>query len=196
MKHIPNILSIIRILLVGVFAYTIFCVNPVVAMIVFVIAGATDVVDGYLARRYNWITDLGKILDPVADKLMQCTAMICLYLKDLIPVWFMIPFFVKEILTIVSGFLVIKKRNFVVVSKWYGKLTVCLFYAAIVLSVFMADTLKANPTLNILVFAPAVIGAVFSFIAYFTYYAKITCATPKEETKEEKTETADAAENI
>ncbi|MBO5682867.1 MAG: CDP-alcohol phosphatidyltransferase family protein, partial [Clostridia bacterium] len=81
-------MSIIRILLVGVFAYTIFCVNPIVAMIVFLIAGATDVVDGYLARRYNWITDLGKILDPVADKLMQCTAMICLYLKDLIPVWF------------------------------------------------------------------------------------------------------------
>lgn len=196
MKHIPNILSIIRILLVGVFAYTIFCVNPIVAMIVFLIAGATDVVDGYLARRYNWITDLGKILDPVADKLMQCTAMICLYLKDLIPVWFMIPFFVKEILTIVSGFLVIKKRNFVVVSKWYGKLTVCLFYAAIVLSVFMADILKANPMLNVIVFAPAVIGAVLSFIAYVTYYARLTCPNPKEETKEEKAETADAAENI
>ncbi|MBO5682545.1 MAG: hypothetical protein J6S10_01060, partial [Clostridia bacterium] len=115
---------------------------------------------------------------------------------DLIPVWFMIPFFVKEILTIVSGFLVIKKRNFVVVSKWYGKLTVCLFYAAIVLSVFMADILRANPMLNVFVFAPAVIGAVLSFIAYVTYYARLTCPTPEEETKEEKTETADAAENI
>ncbi len=196
LKHIPNVLSVIRILLVGVFVYTIFCVSPFVAMIVFLTAGATDVVDGYLARRYNWITDLGKILDPVADKLMQCTAMICLYIKDLIPIWFMIPFFVKEIITLVTGFLVIQKRKVVVVSKWYGKMTVCLFYAAIVLSVFMADMLRDNFTLTVLVFTPAVAGAVFSLIAYFRHYAGLRHDPSKEEINEEKAETADAAENI
>ena len=54
LKNIPNILSVIRILLVGVFVYTFFCVDAYLSMAVFLLAGATDVVDGYLARRNNW----------------------------------------------------------------------------------------------------------------------------------------------
>ena len=139
LKHIPNILCIIRILLVFVFIYLAFNDMLYAALIVFFVAGATDVVDGYLARRNNWITDLGKILDPFADKLMQCTVLISLYIKNLIPLWFVIPFFAKELFTLLIGFVVIKKRSVVVVSKWYGKLTVCLFYLTIVISVIFAE---------------------------------------------------------
>ena len=97
LKNIPNILSIIRILLIFVFVYTFFALdNLYVALIVFLVAGATDVVDGFLARRYNWITTLGKILDPVADKMMQFAALICLLIKGLIPWWFAAIFFAKE----------------------------------------------------------------------------------------------------
>ena len=79
LKNIPNILSTIRILLVFVFVFLLFGLNsPVGALIVFLVAGATDVIDGFLARRFNWITNLGKILDPLADKLMQCTVLVCL----------------------------------------------------------------------------------------------------------------------
>ena len=70
LKNIPNILSIIRICLVGVFVALFFTGNEIAALIVFLTAGATDVIDGYLARKNNWITNLGKILDPVADKLI------------------------------------------------------------------------------------------------------------------------------
>ena len=125
LKHIPNILSVIRILLVFVFLYVLFALgNIYVALIVFLIAGATDMVDGYLARRNNWITNLGKILDPVADKLMQCTVLVSLCIKDIVPLWFVIPFFAKEIFTIVIGFIVIRRRSVNVVSKWYGKFAV------------------------------------------------------------------------
>ena len=93
LKNIPNILSVIRIMLVAVFVYSAFCISDKVALVVFLIAGATDVLDGYLARRNNWITDLGKILDPFADKLMQCTVLVSLYIKRYIPIWFVIPFF-------------------------------------------------------------------------------------------------------
>ena len=85
LKHIPNVLSVIRILLVFVFVYLVFAGdNLFAAVIVFLVAGATDVVDGFLARKYNWITNLGKLLDPFADKLMQCTVLVCLCLKKII----------------------------------------------------------------------------------------------------------------
>ena len=169
LKNIPNILSIIRIILVAVFVYTAFCVSEKVALIVFLLAGATDVVDGYLARRNNWITDLGKILDPFADKLMQCTVLISLYIKKLIPLWFVIPFFAKELFTLLIGFVVIKKRSVVVVSKWYGKLTVCLFYLTIVVSVIFAEHI--NGVLTFVVFLPAIIAAIATLIAYIKHYA-------------------------
>ena len=87
LKNIPNILSCIRILLVFVFLFVFFVVDNIyLALLIFLIAGATDVIDGYLARRNNWITNLGKILDPVADKLMQCTVLLSLLIKGLVPV--------------------------------------------------------------------------------------------------------------
>lgn len=196
LKYIPNILSIIRICLVGVFVYTMFFVNAYVAMFVFLLAGATDVVDGYLARRNNWITDLGKILDPVADKLMQCTVLVSLYIKDIIPLWFVIPFFAKEITTLVTGFLVLRKRSVVVVSKWYGKMAVCLFYATIVLSVILEDVLRDNLPLTIVVFTPAVVCAIFALSAYFRHYAGLRNKNSINETLEEKDGMEDAAEKI
>ena len=196
LKHIPNILSVIRIMLVGVFIYTMFFVNAYVAMVVFLIAGATDVLDGFLARRYNWITNLGKILDPVADKLMQCTVLVSLYIKNIIPLWFVIPFFIKEITTLVTGFLVLRKRSIVVVSKWYGKMTVCIFYATIVLSVFIEDVLRDNLPLTIVVFLPAVICAILTLSAYFNHYAGLRNENQKNETIEESADTVDAAEKI
>ena len=99
LKNIPNILSIIRIILVFVFVAVFFVADsPVWALIIFLTAGATDVVDGYLARRFNWITNLGKILDPFADKFMQCTALVCLCIKNFVPLWFVIVFFAKVLL--------------------------------------------------------------------------------------------------
>ena len=86
-KYIPNILSVLRILMAIAFAL-VFILWPdrfYVAVIIFVVAGATDVLDGILARRFGWITNAGKILDPLADKLMQLTALVCLHFSGLIP---------------------------------------------------------------------------------------------------------------
>ena len=170
-KNIPNILSVIRILLVFVFIGLFWSGHIYAALITFLLAGATDVLDGCLARRNNWVTNLGKILDPFADKLMQCTVLICLWLKDIIPIWFVIPFFAKEIFTLTIGAVVIKRRSVAVVSKWYGKLTVCLFYATIVASVVFKDFFAAHTVFGILIFIPAVVFAIFSVIAYVKHYA-------------------------
>lgn len=173
-KYIPNVLSIIRILLVFVFLYFTFAAKNIkIALLVFLIAGATDVVDGYLARRNNWISNLGKILDPFADKFMQCTVLVSLCILDIIPLWFVIPFFFKEIFTLVIGLVVIKKRSVVIVSKWYGKTAVCVFYATIALSVMLEDFLAANLWAKILLFTPAIIIALGALAAYIKHYSSL-----------------------
>lgn len=172
LKYIPNILSIIRILLVFVFIFVFFALeNTVAAIIIFLVAGATDVIDGILARRNNWITNIGKVLDPVADKFMQFTVLISLYIKSIIPIWFVIPFFLKDLGTLVMGAIVIRRRSVAVVSKWYGKLAVCLFYATIVVSVMLEEFLTEHTVISLLIFAPAIICAIASFVAYIKHYA-------------------------
>ena len=174
LKDIPNILSIIRIFLVFVFVFVFFVLNsPIWALVVFLVAGATDVVDGYLARRFNWISNLGKILDPFADKLMQCTALVCLCIRSYVPLWFVLVFFAKEMATLIIGLLVIKRRSVVVVSKWYGKTAVCLFYLAIFLCVVFRSFLEQNPLISILMFAVVAIFAVFAFVGYIKHYSSL-----------------------
>lgn len=171
-KNIPNILSVIRILLVFVFVWVLFVYdNVMLALLIFLIAGATDVVDGYLARRNNWITNLGKILDPFADKLMQCTVLVSLWIKDIVPLWFVVPFFAKEIFTLIIGAVVIKRRSVNVVSKWYGKCAVCIFYATIAISVIFKDFLAEHTLVSVFIFIPAVVFALAALVAYVKHYA-------------------------
>lgn len=180
LKYIPNILSVIRILLIFVFVYTFFtCDNLYVALIVFLVAGATDIIDGFLARRFNWITKLGKLLDPLADKMMQCAALICLWIKNLIPWWFAVPFFIKEGAILLLGLIVIKRRDVAVVSKWYGKFAVCLFYATVAASIVFESFLAEHTLIATLMFIPAIVCAIAALIAYIKHYAYLKKEAPQ-----------------
>ena len=177
MKNIPNILSIIRICLVFVFvALFLSPISKIWSLVVFLTAGATDVVDGVLARKNNWITDLGKILDPFADKLMQCTVLVCLCIEDVVPLYFLLICFAKELATLIIGFIVIKRRSVVVVSKWYGKTSVCLFYATIFIAVILryVCNFNLNNWQQLLLFSPAAVMSVFAFCAYIRFYSKLS----------------------
>ncbi len=178
LKCIPNVLSVVRICLVFVFITLFFSEHIYSALFVFLLAGATDVVDGYLARRNNWITNLGKILDPLADKLMQFTVLICLGIKGFVPIWFIIPFFLKDFVSLLLGLIVIKRRSVTIVSKWYGKLTVCLFYLTIFISIVCKEYFAAHTLMGVLLYLPAVVFAVASFIAYVKHYAYLKHEAP------------------
>lgn len=128
-KDVPNLLSMIRILLVPVFVYFYLSEYFYAAVITFVLAGITDVVDGYIARKFNFISNLGKILDPFADKLMQFVAFICLAATSVVPVWMPIVYFVKELGTLIGALFVFRKVKIVVKSRIFGKLATFFVFA-------------------------------------------------------------------
>ena len=186
LKWIPNLLCIVRIALVFVFIYLSLQENDVMlygALGVFLFAGATDVLDGFLARKYNWISDTGKILDPVADKLMQCTALVILSKRGILPIWFSLVFILKEVVTLAMGFLVIKRRNVVVVSRWYGKAAVCIFYSTVAFSIILRSYLEENIIMHAVLFVPAAGFAVCAFVAYIMHYY-VSLKSPKNADRE------------
>lgn len=146
MRHIPNILSVLRIIMVGVFAYLFAIGRPLAALSVYVLAFLTDILDGYLARRNNWITNLGKLLDPFADKLLIVVALICIYLgkrQSAFLVLFILSA-VKELLMVLGG-AVMLRRNIVVYADWFGKIAAGMFGAGIILALLSFSFPQMSP---------------------------------------------------
>ncbi len=181
--YIPNILSCLRLALVGAFIF-VFCASGHeyknhIALFIFLFAGLTDVIDGFLARRFGWVTTLGKILDPLADKLMQCTVLICLASAKMIGVWFIIPYILKELLMLFGGLFVIKKKKIVAVSNVFGKFAVVLFYAVIFFVLLLSNG-TIEPWVNI----TCAISLGFTVIAFTAYALEYFVIRPKKELTE------------
>ncbi len=169
-KYIPNILSVFRILLSPAFAAIFMWYYPShiwLAGVIFAVAGATDVLDGILARKYGWITQSGKILDPIADKLMQCTALLCMVLRGILPVWLLFIILAKELCMASGAIILFKRSREVGVSKNYGKAyTVVFYFVVIMLLVFDGSDLILTYVLCIPV---AIIGICVTVMYYMNY---------------------------
>ena len=188
MKHIPNILSSLRIVMVGVFAW-LFCSaypdHPMRywwALGVFVLAFLTDVLDGFLARTFNWVTPVGKLLDPFADKLMAITALVVILIAkaqqhDLFWIYFALVILVavKEILMMIGGLIMLRQRK-VAYSDWYGKTATGLFAIGMVLTLLSFTIPQIEPW-NIMVLS-ASIG--LSYVA-MAHYARTQMFSPRED---------------
>lgn len=173
-KHVPNILTIIRFLLIPVIILFAFQDNYVVTIIVLTISGLTDILDGYIARKFNFITDFGKLMDPLADKATQIALLGTLTIQKIIPLWIIVIVIIKEFL-MVSGASFLYGKELVVSSKWYGKLATVLFYIAIVCSLFTQYwngtliNIYNLPTIHkfhTYIYYLAVLSTVFSLIMY------------------------------
>ena len=133
LKHVPNILSVCRILLIPVIVISVSMNNYLLALIIFTISSLTDIIDGYIARNYDAVTNVGKLLDPLADKLTQLTIVGSLVSNNVISGWILIVLLVKELIMI-SGAAFLYGKSVVVYSRWYGKLATVLLYLSIVVS--------------------------------------------------------------
>jgi len=188
MRHIPNILTVIRLLFVPLFVVLFFAVSPLVALPISWLAAITDVLDGYLARRNNWISRFGQMLDPVADKLMQGALLFALLFSGLLWWPLAIPFVLKEVAQGVLGSLMLRRRSVVVVSRWYGKVALTLFHLAVNFTVVFSILLQPMPfgmklTIGLLWLA-ALSLMIFAFISYLVCYSRMAAEIKKEWRKE------------
>lgn len=164
MRHIPNILSSVRLILVGVFAFLFAKAEYLHCLIVFTAAFITDLLDGYLARKHNWITDVGKVLDPLADKLMVLTALTCFYIKGWLPLWMLVAVVVKEMIMIIGGYIMLKK-DIVVYADWFGKLAGGGFNLGVGLTL-AKEFLPWIGMGNLIVFAASIVLAIIALVHY------------------------------
>lgn len=142
---IPNILSLVRIMLIPVFIYIYFnnelSYNHLWAAAIVLLSGATDSLDGIIARRFNMITDLGKLLDPFADKLTQLAIIICLIYTWPGMLIVVSVFVIKELTLLACSILLFRIGKVMDGALWYGKVSTLVFYAC-------ALILVALPTMN------------------------------------------------
>ncbi len=169
---LPNILCYFRILMVPLFLYIYFTASEpgdyYLATGVVMVSGLTDFLDGQIARRCNMITDLGKIIDPVADKLMQLAMLVALTIRIKYMYLLVIYLLIKESATAATGFFVLRcKQRRLNGAKWYGKVCTTLLYISMLVLVAFPD-LDINIQ-NILLIVCAA-GLTLAFVMYMRLY--------------------------
>mgnify|MGYP005760305551 CR=1 FL=1 len=170
----PNKLTLLRVIMIPFFV--VFMLADLgswskwAALIVFVVASMTDWLDGYLARRDHLVTDFGKFMDPLADKLLVCSALICLTDMDRIPSWVVIVIIGREF--IISGFRLIASDNGVVIAaNYWGKAkTVCQMIMTIVL---IADLGSSVYLLEQVLIYASLLLTVISLVTYLWQNRKV-----------------------
>jgi len=138
---IPNVLTMIRLILVPVFVVLFLRGHKMASLAVFVAASLTDMLDGYLARKLHQITDFGKLFDPLADKLMVLSAMVCQGIAGVFPWSAIIIVACKELLMVLGGLFMLN-RDVVVYSNYVGKTAQVCFIISLILA-FFHDKLAA-----------------------------------------------------
>lgn len=147
---LPNILSLFRLMLIPL-----FCVvyvrhnNYELAAVILFVSGLSDVVDGFVARRFNMVSDVGKVLDPIADKLTQLAVLGCLisrFRRMIVPC---VLLGAKELATGVAGLIAVKKTGIVCSAEWHGKLTTLLLYTMMAMHILWHNIPQAASELAI-----------------------------------------------
>lgn len=165
LKLVPNYLTVFRLFVVPIIFSLILLDYYLSAFIFFVIASLTDILDGRIARKYDLITDWGKLMDPLADKITQISTLSALIIKGIIPFWILVVLTTKEIIMISIGFSLYKKKKVTVHSKWYGKIATVLFFVAIVFSL-LSEVITSLSNITIYLYYIALASTLFAATMY------------------------------
>lgn len=169
--NLPNKLTIVRVCLIPFFVAALLFDHGnnytmrIVANVLFIIASLTDLFDGKIARKYNMVTNFGKFMDPLADKLLVCSALICLIELGQLPAWVVIVIISREF--IISGFRLVASDNGVVIAaSYWGKFKTV---SQMIMSVLLIVNI---PALSILTTIFSVIALVLTVVSLIDYIAK------------------------
>lgn len=179
--NVPNALSLLRLILLPVFAtlYLMSEEHPALlywSFAVLVLSGITDSLDGIIARKFNQITDLGKILDPVADKLTQVTVVLCLAIRNPAVIGLLVICFVKELCQGIGGLFLLRRGAKIDGAKWYGKVSTFVFYGVMALIVLWQG--MPAPLMISLVAVVALL-MLFAFFNYMKVFFSIKKEMPE-----------------
>ena len=130
--NLPNKLTMLRIILIPVFMIFLLTGHWYISSAIFVVASVTDTLDGQIARRYNLVTNFGKIMDPLADKLLVFSALLCMIQLGVVPAWMVVIMLARELL-IVSLRAVAAAQGIVIAASWWGKIKTITQMAAVIL---------------------------------------------------------------
>ncbi len=166
---IPNGLSLVRLAMIPIMAYYILNMEDkrLTGFVLFLLIWMTDALDGFIARTFDQISDLGKVLDPLVDKVFQITTGICLFVVDRLPLWVPLIMITKELLLVLGGAIMFRKRDVVVGAQWFGKLTTILLVIAFSVAMLIAeDYVYLIP----FIFIVPVSFSILSLLSYIRYY--------------------------
>jgi cardiolipin synthase len=176
--NIPNILCYIRFLLIPVFISLYIKEAYKQAAIVVLISGLTDFLDGFVARTFHMVTEFGKLIDPLADKLTQASLIFVLVVRIKWMFLLLILFVIMQLFMLFAGLIMLKKGKKLNGAKWFGKVSTTVFYAVMLVLVALP-----NLTSNIQNILMLVCGAflLLSFLLYINEYVKMYRALDKNE---------------
>lgn len=176
---LPNILSFFRLILIPVIIYCYEGKHYGWAIAFLLLSGATDIIDGWVARTFHLVSDFGKALDPIADKLTQAALLLCLLPMNL---WWVVGVMAfKEISIGILTCITMKKTHKVFSAGWYGKLCTVVIY----FSVFLLMIWRSAPTWFRVADSLLISGLILlSFAMYFAYFTRILRAAKDSDTKE------------
>ena len=173
--NLPNKLTVMRVILIPFFVAALLWDGGdsdgmrILSAAIFIIASLTDMLDGKIARKYNLVTNFGKFMDPLADKLLVCSALICLIELEQIPAWMVIVIISREF--IISGFRLVASDNGVVIAaSYWGKFKTTFQMIAVILMILDIDALSLLTTAMIWI---ALILTVVSLVDYIATNHKI-----------------------
>ncbi len=165
---IPNLLSLCRLLLIPFIIWLYVGKKQYFAAVLLIaISGLTDIADGYIARHFNMVSDVGKILDPVADKLTQLAVLLCLTVRYRLMVLLDVLFAVKEVAMALMGLYTIKKKAVVNSAKWYGKANTVILYAEMAVLILFEDIPLALVNALIIVCCVTLVISLFLYIRFY-----------------------------
>lgn len=183
---IPNLLSYVRLLMIPAIVWVYIGLEDyILAAVMVTLSGATDVVDGWIARHYNLITDWGKIVDPIADKLTQIAVAFCLAWRFVPMRYLLVLLILKELYMGIIGMVFIHKTDTVEGSVWYGKATTVLFFLVTIILLLVPNL----PELGVRILVAAESAAILlSMILYTNRYLRLYKAMHPQSKKQIKKE--------